>query len=126
MHCLPSDLLRPKLIVLDVAHRKVQERVEWVMGCVQVPYAVGGSGSAYISGFYEKYWEAGMTEEKCIDFCKRAVAHAFARDSSSGGCVRYVVITEQGARQEFVPHTDTLKCHGEVGVPAFAGFAATA
>jgi 20S proteasome alpha/beta subunit len=91
---------------------------------MQVPYSVGGSGSAYISGFCEKYWEAGMTEEQCVDFCKRAVAHAFARDGSSGGSVRYVVITEQGARKEFQPHTETLKCFGESGVPEFAGFPA--
>lgn len=93
---------------------------------MQVPYASGGSGSAYISGFCEKYFRADMTEEECVDFCKRAVAHAFARDSSSGGNVRYAVINEKGIRREFVPNTETLQCFGESGVPAFAGFPATA
>lgn len=91
---------------------------------MQVPYAIGGSGSAYITGFCDKYWVSDMTEEQCIDFCKKAVAHAFARDGSSGGCVRLVVVTAKGARSEFVPNPETHKCFGEIGVPSFAGFPA--
>ena len=37
-----------------------------------------------------------MSEAECVDFCKRAVAHAFARDGSSGGSIRMVIVTEQG------------------------------
>lgn len=62
----------------------------------QVPFAIGGSGSAYITGFFDKYWIDGMSEGECVEFCKRAVAHAFARDGSSGGSVRLVVVTEKG------------------------------
>lgn len=64
---------------------------------VQVPFAIGGSGSAYITGFFDKYWIDDMSEGECVEFCKRAVAHAFARDGSSGGSVRLVVVTENGA-----------------------------
>jgi 20S proteasome alpha/beta subunit len=110
--------------VCGTSHNCVAEDTTVSELSVQVPYSIGGSGSAYISGFCEKYWETGMTEQQCVDFCKRAVAHAFARDGSSGGSVRYVVITEKGVRKEFQPHTETLKCFGESGVPTFAGFPA--
>lgn len=96
----------------------------WLL--LQVPYAVSGSGSAYISGFIEKNWQVGMTLEQCVDFAKRAIAHAFARDGSSGGCVRIVVITEQGVTKEFVPHPETLKCFGEIEIPEMGGVPATA
>ena len=59
---------------------------------VQVPYAIGGSGSAYISGFIDKNWRAGMSAAEGREFCIRAVTHAFSRDGSSGGCVRLVRI----------------------------------
>lgn len=63
-----------------------------------MPYAIGGSGSAYITGFFDKYWVDQMSKEECVDFCKRAVAHAFARDGSSGGSVRVVIVTEGGVQ----------------------------
>jgi 20S proteasome subunit beta 1 len=63
-----------------------------------------------------------MTEDECVEFCKRAVGHAMARDGSSGGCVRLVVVTQEGARSLFVPHTDALKCYGERNLPLFTGF----
>lgn len=31
----------------------------------QVPYAIGGSGSAYIQGWVDKNFRAGMSEEEC-------------------------------------------------------------
>jgi hypothetical protein len=48
----------------------------------------GGSGSAYIYGFCDKHWRAGMSEADCHAFVVRAVSHAMARDGSSGGARR--------------------------------------
>ena len=45
----------------------------------------GGSGSAYIYGFCDKNWRAGMSEADCHAFVVKAVSHAMARDGSSGG-----------------------------------------
>ena len=109
----------------DVCLRMQCKRVEGKDACVthlplQVPYAIGGSGSAYITGFFDKYWREGMTAEEGRSFCIRAVAHAFARDGSSGGCVRMVTITEEGYKEDFVPHTDTPVAYGELPHPRMA------
>lgn len=85
---------------------------------VQVPYAIGGSGSMYISGWIDKNWRAGMTAEEGRAFCIRAVSHAFHRDGSSGGCVRMVTVTKEGYKEEFVPHTETPQGYGELPHPA--------
>eukprot|EP01025_Chloroclados_australasicus_P005454 TRINITY_DN11664_c0_g1_i1.p1 TRINITY_DN11664_c0_g1~~TRINITY_DN11664_c0_g1_i1.p1 ORF type:complete len:132 (+),score=9.57 TRINITY_DN11664_c0_g1_i1:27-398(+) len=93
---------------------------------MKVPFAIGGSGSGYITGFCDKFFKEGMTEQECREFCTRAVAHAFARDGSSGGCIRLVTITEAGHKSEFVPHTAAPQCYGETNVPQFSGFAPVA
>jgi 20S proteasome subunit beta 1 len=85
---------------------------------VQVPYAIGGSGSMYISGWIDKNWRTGMTAEEGSAFCIRAVSHAFHRDGSSGGCVRMVTVTKEGYKEEFVPHTETPQGYGELAHPA--------
>jgi 20S proteasome subunit beta 1 len=84
---------------------------------VQVPYAIGGSGSAYITGFIDKHWRANMSPADGRDFCLRAVSHAFHRDGSSGGCVRMVTVTQDGYKEEFLPHTETTVGYGELPFP---------
>ena len=79
-----------------------------------MPYAIGGSGSSYITGFIDRNWRAGMSMDEGRQFCLRAVAHAFNRDGSSGGCVRIVTISKDGYREEFVPHTQTPLGYGEL------------
>ena len=88
---------------------------------VQVPYAIGGSGSGYITGFIDKHWRTGMTAQEGREFCIRAVSHAFHRDGSSGGCVRMVTVTKDGYKEEFVPHTETPQGYGELPHPQSAG-----
>lgn len=70
---------------------------------LQVPFTIGGSGSAYITGWCDKNWRSGMTKEECKMFAMRAVSHAMARDGSSGGCIRLVTIDAHGATADFVP-----------------------
>lgn len=43
-----------------------------------------------------------MTKEECQAFVKKAIAHAMARDGSSGGVIRLVTITKDGAEKEVV------------------------
>lgn len=52
----------------------------------------------------------------------RAISLAMARDGSSGGCIRLVIITEQGAKREFVGGHQVPVHYGETGlVPVAAG-----
>ena len=69
---------------------------------VRLPFAIGGSGSAYISGLCDKLWRPGMTKDAAVAFVRKAVAHAVARDGSSGGCIRTVAIDAGGADRQFV------------------------
>lgn len=84
---------------------------------VRVPFAIGGSGSAYITGLCDKLWRPGMTAEECVAFVRRAVAHAIARDGSSGGCIRTVCITKDGAKREFVPGDEVPGTFGDLTAP---------
>lgn len=58
------------------------------------PWAIGGSGSAYIYGFCDAEYRPGMSRDECVGFVKRALALAMARDGSSGGVARVAVVTE--------------------------------
>lgn len=91
---------------------------------LRVPYAIGGSGSAYITGFCDKRFREGMTEHEAKAFVVAALAHAIARDASSGGCIRTVVIDGGGARRDFVPGDKVPVTYGEMAPPPFAAAAA--
>ncbi len=64
------------------------------------PYAIGGSGSTYIYGLMDAEYREGMTREECKVFVRKCVSHAMARDGSSGGVVRLVVIDKDGFERE--------------------------
>lgn len=44
-----------------------------------------------------------MTKDEALVFVRRALAHAMARDGSSGGVIRTVVIDAEGVTREMVP-----------------------
>nr|AGZ15417.1 proteasome subunit beta type-6 [Phaseolus vulgaris] len=52
---------------------------------VQQPFAIGGSGSSYLYGFFDQAWKEGMTKDEAEDLVKKAVSLAIARDGASGG-----------------------------------------
>jgi 20S proteasome subunit beta 1 len=59
-----------------------------------------------------------MAKEECIHFVKKVLAHAMARDGSSGGVIRTVVIEEGGITRDFtpnnkLPHTSWLETEFE-------------
>lgn len=85
---------------------------------LQVPYATGGSGSAYIYGFCDKYFKPNMTETECKSFVRRALMFAMARDASSGGSMRTVTIDGFGTRRDFLPGENIPAGYGELPVPA--------
>ena len=60
------------------------------------PVTIGGSGSTFIYGLVDREWRPNMTKQEAIDFVTMCVSHAMARDGSSGGVVRTVVLTAEG------------------------------
>lgn len=72
-------------------------------------YAVGGSGSAYIMGLIDAEYRPGMSQEEARKLCKKWVSHAMARDGSSGGVIRTMVIKESGIDEDFT-YGDNLPC----------------
>lgn len=82
---------------------------------VKVPFSIGGSGSAYISALTDKLWKPDMTEAECKAFVVKSVGHAIARDGSSGGCIRTVVINKDGVFRDFMPGDKVPVTYGEIG-----------
>ena len=70
--------------------------------CVKQPYCIGGSGSTYIYGLCDATYKKDMSKDECVGFVKKALSHAMARDGSSGGVIRMVVITEDGVERKFI------------------------
>lgn len=68
---------------------------------VEQDFAIGGSGSTYIYGLVDAEYRPDMTKEECQLFVKKALAHAMARDGSSGGVIRTVTITENEVVRDF-------------------------
>lgn len=71
--------------------------------CIKMPFAIGGSGSTYIYGLVDAEFKEGMTAEEAKEFVKKSVSHAMARDGSSGGIIRTMVVTEEGNEREYIP-----------------------
>lgn len=70
-------------------------------------YAIGGSGSTYIYGYCDSYWKENMSEQEGIEFVKGALREAIKWDGSSGGVIRLVVLTNEGAiRHLYLPDQD--------------------
>lgn len=69
---------------------------------VKQRYAIGGSGSTYVYGLVDSLYRDGMDKEECKEFVKKVIAHAMARDGSSGGVIRLVVIDQAGVEKEVV------------------------
>ena len=63
---------------------------------LEVPFALSGSGSTYIWGLVDAEFRADMTLEQGRALVKKAISHAMARDGSSGGVIRTVVVTPDG------------------------------
>lgn len=72
-------------------------------GMVQQPFSLGGSGSAYISGYCDANYRENFTQAECEEFVKNAVALAISRDGSSGGVIRTATINSEGITKKYTP-----------------------
>jgi len=70
---------------------------------LKVPFALSGSGGTYIYGWMDSNFRPDMSRDEARTFIKRALAHAMARDGSSGGVIRTVVVSSEGADRDYTP-----------------------
>jgi 20S proteasome subunit beta 1 len=84
---------------------------------MEVPFAVGGSGSIYINAFVDKNFRPNMTKEECKAFVRKAVSLAISRDGSSGGVIRTVTVNEDEQVKEFLPGNQVQVYQDEMSTP---------
>jgi len=96
-----KDHISAGLIVAGYDHKSGGEIYTIPLGgsVHKLPYAIGGSGSTYIYGYCDAYWREGFNEEEAIGFVKGALTEAIKWDGSSGGVIRMVVLTADGAKR---------------------------
>lgn len=63
---------------------------------------ISGSGSVYAMGYLDANYKPGLSKNECLELVKNAVALAIARDGSSGGCIRYAIVTEKGVERDVI------------------------
>ncbi|GAB2286401.1 proteasome chaperone 1 [Dionaea muscipula] len=81
---------------------------------IEQPFAIGGSGSSYLYGFFDQAWREGMTKEEAEQLVVKAASLAIARDGASGGVVRTVIINEDGVTRNFYPGDKLPLWHEEL------------
>lgn len=67
---------------------------------------IGGSGSTYIYGYFDREFRPNMTKEECVRFVSTGVALAIHRDGSSGGCIRTAVVSKDGVERQLVKNNE--------------------
>lgn len=72
----------------------------------EADWALSGSGSTYIWGYFDANFKADMELNEAMEFIKSAVSLACYRDGSSGGCIRMVNIQKDKVERHFFPYQD--------------------
>ncbi|KAF2302775.1 hypothetical protein GH714_008314 [Hevea brasiliensis] len=81
---------------------------------IEQPFAIGGSGSSYLYGFFDQAWKEKMTKDEAEQLVGKAVSLAMARDGASGGVVRTVIINSDGVIRNFYPGDGLPLWHEEL------------
>ncbi|KAF7147001.1 hypothetical protein RHSIM_Rhsim03G0268700 [Rhododendron simsii] len=81
---------------------------------IEQPFAIGGSGSSYLYGFFDQAWKEGMTKDEAEKLVVKAVSLAIARDGASGGVVRTIIINSEGVTRNFYPGDSLPLWHEEL------------
>jgi 20S proteasome subunit beta 1 len=74
--------------------------------CVRKEMHISGSGSIYSMGYLDASYRANMSLDECFNVVKNAVAMAIARDGSSGGCIRFAIVTAKGVEKRLITNTE--------------------
>lgn len=70
---------------------------------------ISGSGSIYAMGYLDANYRPNMSKEECLELVKNGVALAIARDGSSGGCIRYAVVTDKGVERNVILNNNVTR-----------------
>lgn len=103
-----------------------------VFGCpisgtlVPEKWAIDGSGSTYIWALCDADYRDGMSRDEAEKWVTDAISLALARDSSSGGCIRLVTITKDGAAHKYISGDKVPLWLEDEPAPAPGGAAAAA
>jgi len=68
----------------------------------RVNVACDGSGSGYVGGLIDDQYRQEMTKAECLEFVRKCVSHAMARDGSSGGMIRTLCVSKDGLEEGVV------------------------
>lgn len=66
------------------------------------PWTTDGSGSTFLWGFLDSEFKEGMSRQEAEDLVATALALAMSRDGSSGGVIRLVTISKDGAQRRMI------------------------
>ena len=69
-------------------------------------WALSGSGSTFIWGYFDANYNPDMTFEQAKEFIHSAISLACYRDGSSGGIIRMINITQDGTERFLIPYQD--------------------
>lgn len=72
----------------------------------QGEWALSGSGGTFIWGYIDANYRNNMSLAEAKEFVKSCIALACFRDSSSGGIIRLLDITEKGITRDYVPYNE--------------------
>lgn len=67
---------------------------------------MSGSGGTFIWGYIDANYRNNMSKAECKEFIKSCIALACFRDTSSGGIIRLLDITEGGVERDYVPYNE--------------------
>lgn len=70
----------------------------------QGDWAMSGSGTVFIKGYFDANYNPNMTLDQAKEFMKSVISLAAFRDSSSGGIIRMLTITKDGNERFYVPY----------------------
>merc|ERR1712080_154450 len=70
---------------------------------MKVPLVYMGSGSTYIYALCDANYKKNMSREEAEKFVAKGIGHAIARDGGSGGCIRLIIINNEGVQRKFIP-----------------------
>lgn len=65
-----------------------------VGGCIPDKYVSTGSGSPFVYGILEDYFDEGMSLSECVDLAVRGINSAMKRDAASGEGIDAATITK--------------------------------
>ncbi|EFN54460.1 hypothetical protein CHLNCDRAFT_31571 [Chlorella variabilis] len=82
------------------------------------PWTTDGSGSTFIWGFLDSEFKDGMGRQDAEDLVAMALALAMSRDGSSGGVIRLVTVSKEGATRRLITPEEHPVFWDEIPAPA--------